>query len=348
VKSFTFSLLSLALGFAFSCLVALAIGESPSHLLAVIAVGALGSATNLGYSLFYATPLIMTGLSVSWAFRAGLFNIGAEGQMALGGLTMTWVALSFPAAPPIFVISVSILAAFLVSGLWGAIAGWMKAYRGTHEVLTTILLNYVAYGLLSFCISFPLRNLETQSPESRSINSAFKLWDISGIGGQSPLNVTFLFFIAVSLLGAFVVQRTVFGFRTRMVGEAPGTAQSSAISIKFYTVASMFIAGGFAGLAGINDIFGYSLKLKEGFTAGAGFMGIAVALLGRNNVFGVIISSLLFGALQKGSLELDIEMDKVTRDMAVVIQSFVIFSVVSEKGLTQLVRWLRSKRGSHV
>lgn len=347
VRVFIISLISLAIGFAVASLLALVIGESPVKIIEVLLEGAFGSLTNLGYSLYYATPLILTGLSVSWAFRSGLFNIGAEGQMAIGGLAMTWVALNFSYLPGPVVLLLSFLTAFIAAGLWGGIAGWMKAYRGAHEVLATILLNYVAYGLVSFCIALPMRNIESQVPETMSLLPSLQLEPLRFIGGQSPLNLSFVIALIISGFAGVVLRKTVFGFRTRMVGEAPGTAERSAVSVKHYTVISMFIAGGLAGLAGMSDIFGYSLKLKEGFTASAGFVGIAVALLGRNSVFGIIVASILFGALQKGALSLDLETDKITRDLAVIIQAFIIFSIASEKGLRAIIdRWVSRRRSN--
>ncbi len=346
-SSFAFSLFSLAIGLLAASVVAILVGEGPLQVISILIEGAFGSLTNLGYSLYYATPLILTGLSVSWAFRAGLFNIGAEGQMALGGLTMTWVGLSLSEQPPILVLIVALICAFFVGGIWGAIAGWMKAYRDAHEVLATILLNYVAYGIVSFFIAFPLRNVESQSPESRSLIPELKLTTLSFLGGQSPLNSAFIFSLAIAILAGLVLRKTIFGFRTRLVGEAPGTAVRSGVPIKKYTVLGMFIAGGFAGLAGINEIFGSSLKLHEGFMANAGFVGITVALLGRNSIVGIILSAILFGALQKGALALDMETDKITRDLALVIQAFIIFFIVSEKGLRTLLDHIQIRRGQN-
>lgn len=334
----SFSLLALCFGLLLAAGLAFLVGDSGFQMIQVLFLGAFGSATQFGYSLFYATPLIFTGLSVALAFRAGLFNVGAEGQMAMGGLAMTWVALKFSYLPPLAVWTLSSLAAFCVAGFWGALAGWMKAYRGAHEVLATILLNYLAFGIVSFMIAFPMRNVESQAPETASIGQQFSSWP--EIAGQSPLNAGFLVAITSALLLSWVLRKTIFGFRLRMVGESPGTALFNGGSVKRYTVLGMFLSGGVAGLAGLSDLFGYSLKLREGFTAGAGFVGIAVALLGRGSALGIIISALLFGALQKGALALDLEMEKVTRDLAVVIQAIIIFAVACEKGITEW--WDRS------
>ena len=335
-------LVALGLGLFAAAGVCWAVGESPLLVMQVLAKGAFGSPTNLGYSLFYATPLIFTGLSVSWAFRLGLFNIGAEGQMGLGGIAIFACAFALRDSSPWIVWPLALLSGFFVGGLWGAIAGWMKAYRGAHEVLATLLLNFVSYGILSILIASVFRNLESQAPETLPLPESLRFAVLSLIGGTSPLNGAIYLGVVTVFAFWLLSEKTIFGFRQRLVGGAPGTALRTGLNVKGQIVLGMFLSGGLAALAASSEVLGYSLKVREGFMGGAGFVGIAVALLGRNKPLGIVISAVLFGALQKGALELDLDTEKVSRDLSYVIQAFIILGVVSEKGLRELVaNWRR-------
>jgi simple sugar transport system permease protein len=335
---------ALALGVAAALGLAAALGESPWRVLELLLQGSLGSATGRGYSLFYATPLIFTGLSVAWAFRAGLFNIGAEGQMTLGGVAMAAVGILAPGLPAPLALPLALAAGFLTGGAWAAIAGWFKAKRGCHEVLSTILLNFVAYGLAAFFIVSSLKNPDSQAPETLAVGDGYRISPIPGIretfGGASPLNWSLL--LALAAAGAFwlVFARSRFGFVQRLAGAAPGTALRAGICLDRERIKAMFIAGGLAGLGGSAVILGFAGKAREGFAAGAGFVGVAVALLGGNSAFGVVLAALFFGCLAKGSLNLEIDADYITRDLATVIQGLVVLAVASRKGLAGLCRFL--------
>jgi simple sugar transport system permease protein len=336
-------LVSLVIGFGAATAIAALLGESPIKVMTVLARGSFGTPTDFGYSLFYATPLLLTGLSVSWAFRAGLFNIGAEGQMALGGVAMAAVGIMFAQAPWFVALPLALIAGFLVGGLWGAIAGWIKAWRGCHEVLSTILLNFIAYGLSSFLILSVFKNPESQVPETAIVGSGYQIPQMNGIGGTSPLNWSFVFAFALVLIYGFIFSRTRFGFYQRMAGGAPETGKRAGINMNRQTVLAMFFSGGIAGLAGMSPVLGFAMKTREGFTSGAGFVGVAVALLGRNSSIGIICSALLFGFLSKGALDLDLDTDHVSRDLATVIQAFIILAVASQPGLLALWRKVRSR-----
>jgi len=331
-ERFVMPLVSLVLGLALALVFASLAGESPIHVLKVLIQGSLGSSTQIGYSLFFATPLILTGLSVAWAFRAGLFNIGAEGQMALGGLAMAAIGLSFPHLHSIIALPLALVGAFVVGGLWGAAAGWMKAHRGCHEVLTTILLNFVAYGLVSFFILSVFKNPESQVPETMEIGEGYRLSPLTWLGGQSPLSTAFFIAMFFALVFWFVFAKTRLGFRQRLVGQAAELARRSGVVISNETIKAMFISGGIAGTAGAAIILGFAFKAREGFTAGLGFVGVAVALLGRNSAVGVVLAAIFFGVLTKGALDLDLDTENVTRELALVIQALVVISVASQAG----------------
>jgi simple sugar transport system permease protein len=315
--------LSLALGLAGI------LGESPFKVLQILINGSMGSATQFGYSLFYATPLMLTGLSVAWAFRAGLFNIGAEGQMMLGGLTLSVVGILFPHLPSFVALPLALTLAFLVGGAWASIAGWIKAKRGGHEVLATILLNFIAYGITSFFILTIFKNPESQVPETAMVGEGYRIAAMGFLGGLSPLNWSFVLALICVAIYGFIFAKTRLGFYQKMAGGAPDVGRRAGISMERQTLLAMFISGGIAGLAGASPVLGYSFKTREGFTSGAGFVGIAVALLGRNSPLGIILAAILFGLLTKGALDLDLDTEKVSRDLAIVIQAFIVLAVAS-------------------
>lgn len=337
-------LLSLVFGVAVALLVSLALGESPIHVMDVMIQGSLGTPTQIGYSLYYATPLLLTGLSVAWAFRAGLFNIGAEGQMSLGGVAMAAVGISFPNLPWFAALPLAFIAAFFTGGLWGALAGWIKAKRGCHEVLSTILLNFIAYGLSSYFILNVYKNPESQVPETATVGAGYQIPSMAFIGGMSPLNWSLVFSIALVLIYGFIFSKTRLGFYQKMAGGASEVGRRAGISMDRQTIIAMFIAGGLAGAAAVSPVLGFAMKTREGFTSNAGFVGIAVALLGRNTPLGILFSALLFGVLTKGALDLDMDTENVSRDLATVIQALIVLAVASHVGLSAYLQKFFDRR----
>ncbi len=332
-KEFLFSIGALALGVFLALIVVAVLGDSPLNVLRIMFDSALASPTQVGYSLYYATPLLLTGLSVAWAGRAGLFNIGAEGQMTIGGVVMAAVGLAFPALPSFFAIPLALFAGFFAGGVWGAIAGWMKAKRGCHEVLSTILLNFVAYGLAAYTIVGLLKNPASQSPETAVVGDGYQIAQISGLGGTSPLNWALLLSVMCLVFYWFIFKKTRLGFHQRLAGGAPIAGRLAGVKMDRQVITAMFFSGGFAALAAAGPVLGFAHKAREGFAGGAGFVGIAVALLGRGRPIGILFSALLFGVLIKGSLDLDIDTDFVSRDLSTVIQALIVIAVASQPGL---------------
>lgn len=335
--SFFVPVMAVLIGLALSLLLVLALGESPLLVAQVLANGAVGSPTSFGYSLFYATPLIFTGLSVWWSLRAGLFNIGAEGQMTVGGVAMAIVGIVFSQLPSWVAWPLAAVAGFGAGAFWGYIVAWFKVHRQTHEVLTSILLNFVSYGVAGVLILNVFRNPEVQTPETLEAGVGFWLPEMNSIGGSSPLNVAFIFAVLSVLVVDVVMQKSVFGLRTRWVGGAADFARRAGVVPARQTMLALVISGGLAGLAGGSMILGYAHKAREGFSSGAGFVGIAVALLAGRRAIGVLLAALLFGALQKGALDLDLDTEKISRDLAVVIQALVVLAVATKS-------WMEAKR----
>jgi ABC-type uncharacterized transport system permease subunit len=321
--------LAVAAGLAVGLLLTKLAGESPWHVLMILVKSAFGSMYDLGMTLFYATPLILTGLSVAIAFQAGLFNIGAEGQLTLGALAAAAVGSYFPGVPAPFAILFATLAAGAAGGLWGAIPGWLRARRGAHEVITTIMLNFVATGIASYVTLYWLKDPDSQSPETRLVGAAY----LSGhfkIFGDAPVGLALFGALAVAFVVAWVLRRSVFGYELKAVGASEDAARTAGIDPARIRITAMFLAGAIAGLVGVGEVCGNAGRFRLGFSPDYGFMGIAVALLGRNRPCGVVMAALLFGALHKGTADLDLETENVTRDLSLILQALIILSVSAE------------------
>jgi simple sugar transport system permease protein len=314
-------------------------GEDPLHVAGVLFDGAFGSSYSLGMTLFYTTPLIFTGLAVALPFHAGLFNIGAEGQLLAGALGAVTMGILMPEGSGLLAVLTGTTAGFAGGAAFGWIAGWIRARRGGHEVISTIMLNFVAAGLTSWAVLYLLKSTDTQNPESQRIAESMLLTPYSWFEG-APVTAAFPVAIIVCVLVWFLLTRTVFGFELTATGQNPEAARVSGVDTARIRIWAMALAGGLAGLVGLAEVFGNSGRFKLGFSADYGFIGIPVALLARCHPVGVIFSALLFGALHKGSSELDLETDYVTRDVSYLIQAMVILAVSADG-----VWWLKNRLG---
>jgi ABC-type uncharacterized transport system permease subunit len=322
-------ILAVALGLALGLAVTWLAGEKPWHVLAIICRSALGSIENIGMTLFYATPLIFTGLSVAIAFHAGLFNIGAEGQLTVGALAAAAIGALCSVQPAIVAPVLATVGAALAGALWGAIPGWLKARRGSHEVINTIMFNFIAVGLSSYVTLYLLKNPESQNPETRTIGEAYLLRQFSFFN-PAPVSLALPLALLCAGLLWILLWRTALGFQLRTVGQSEPAARAAGIDTGRIKIIAMSLAGALAGLVGVAEVLGNSARFKVGFSPEYGFMGIAVALLGRNQPLGIIASALLFGALHKGAQDLDIETEHVTHEVVLILQALVILSVSAE------------------
>jgi ABC-type uncharacterized transport system permease subunit len=328
-RDFVQPLLSVLLGLIAGLLITAFAGENPMHVLSVLVKSAVGSPYDLGMTLFYSTPLIFTGLSVAVAFHSGLFNIGGEGQLAMGALAAAAVGILFPSVPWPLAPILAIIAAFAAGAMWGFIPGWLRAYRGSHEVINTIMLNFIAAGIASYVTLYLLKNPDSQAPETSAIAPVYAIAKLP-FSGDAPVNVSLVLALICAAGVSTFLWRTVLGFELRAVGQSEPAARQAGISPARMQVLAMMLAGGLAGLVGVNEVLGAAYRFKIDFSPGYGFLGIAVALLGRNRPSGVIAAALLFGALHKGTADLDIETENVTRDLSLIMQSFIILSVSAE------------------
>ncbi len=325
-----YPLLGLLIGISLGLLVAFAVGENPLRVFQIILKSAFGSRYDLGVTLYYTTALIFTGLSVSVAYHAGLFNIGAEGQLAIGSLATAIFCISFPNLPMGITYVAAIFVAIFAGGFWGFIPGWLKAKRGSHEVINTIMMNFIAAAICSWLITSFFQNTERQSPETKHIPESYFLRNIDPMVSffqDAPVSsALFLALFSALLLWVFLY-KTPWGFQLRASGQNEDAAQVAGISVENCRQWAMIFAGAFAGMVAVNEVLGGYGKMRLGFSPDFGFIGIAVALLARSHPIGVIFTAFLFGALHKGAGDLDIETEFITKDLSMVIQSLVILCV---------------------
>ncbi len=324
-------LISLILAAIISALVILAIGEDPVAAVNLMVTGALGSTYGWGYTLYYATNFIFTGLAVSVAFHAGLFNIGGEGQAMLGGLGVALACLLIPW--PHW--TIALLAATVMAGLfgaaWAAIPAFLQAKRGSHIVITTIMFNFIAAAVLNYILVNVMRPPGSMDPASARFPEAVHLptlHDILGVVGiefskAAPANITFLIAMAACFLVWLLLWRTWLGYEIRSYGKSEPAAKYAGISPVGITMIAMLISGALAGMMAINNVMGEAERLVLNAVEGAGFIGIAVALMGRSHPFGVFLAAILFGFLYQGGAELAL-WTTIPRELIVVIQALVI------------------------
>ena len=322
--------LNVAAAFLVSGLVVLLIGENPVEAVKVLVWGSLGWNEGIGFTLFYATNFIFTGLAVAIAFHAGLFNIGGEGQAYLGGLGVALACLALDRYVPWWVtLPVAVLGAAAFGAAWAFIPALLQAKRGSHVVITTIMFNFIAASMMVYLLVNLLSKRGSMQPETRTFESGGRLPLLQDVlpgtdFGSAPVNLSFLLALAACLLVWIVVWRTRLGYEIRTFGANPVAAVYAGISPLRITVVTMLMSGGLAGMMAINEIMGSQHRLLIEFVAGYGFVGIAVALMGRAHPIGIVFAAILFGMLYQGGAELAFEMPTITRDMIVVIQGLVI------------------------
>ncbi len=325
-------LLNLAAAFLMAGLVVLLIGENPLDAVRFILIGAFGYGEGIGFTLFYATNFIFTGLAVAVAFHAGLFNIGGEGQAYVGGLGVAIACLAFDHYLPWWLIApLAAIGGALFGAAWAFIPAYLQATRGSHIVITTIMFNFLAASLMVYLLVNVMKVEGAMAPESRTFEEAGRLpkldWFMEMFGyniGGAPLNVSFFLAIAACVVVWLLVWRTRLGYEIRTFGANPTAAVYAGISPVRITVVTMLISGALAGLMALNPVMGDQNRLFLDVAGGAGFVGIAVALMGRAHPLGVALAAILFGVLYQGGAELAFEMPSITRDMVVVIQGLVV------------------------
>ncbi len=336
-------LISLSLAAIISGLVLLATGQNPITALWVMIDGSLGSSRGWGYTLYYATNFMFTGLAVSVAFHARMFNIGGEGQALLGGVGVALACLFVPWPHwTVAVLGAMVMSAAL-GAVWAAIPAFLQAKRGSHIVITTIMFNFIAAALLNYLLVNTLKPVGVMEPATASFPATTHLpnfADMLGVVGipfapDAPANFAFIIAVVACVAVWALIWRTRLGYEIRAFGQSESAAKYAGISPTKIIMISMMISGALAGMMSINNVMGEAERLVLNSAEGAGFIGIAVALMGRNHPFGVFLAAILFGFLYQGGSQLAFTL-QIPREMVTVIQALVIMFTGA---LDYMVRW---------
>jgi ABC-type uncharacterized transport system permease subunit len=301
--------------------------------------GSLGSAYAISESLVASVPYIFAGLAVALGFRGGLFNIGAEGQIFTGALASVWVGYSFTGLPWFIHLPLALLAGALGGAVWGAIPGYLKAKTGAHEVVTTIMTNYIAFRLSDWLLTGPMKRLNPATGKPGAVPISPEIAPSAYLPQLFPDPIRFHvgFFLALAIAGVvwWLLFKTTVGFEIRTVGANPNAARYAGMSITGMFVATMAMSGALAGLAGASQVLGVNHWLGQGFSSGYGFDSIALALLGKSHPLGVVLAALLFGTLRSGATRMQ-SIANIPVDIISIIQALVIIFVAAPA----MVRWL--------
>ena len=291
-------------------------------------------------SLVQSTPYIFGGLAVALGFRAGLFNIGVEGQIFIGAVTGVWAGYAITGLPAIIHIPVAMLFGAIGGALWGFIPGILKAKTGAHEVITTIMMNYIAFRLVDWLLKFPMKDPNEFTPKTPWILETAKLPRFF----DTPIRFHLGFFIAIlmAVVVYLLLFKTTWGFELRMVGSNPNAARYAGVKITKTTVLAMVLSSALAGMAGANEVLGINYRLLPAFSSGYGFDSIALALLGKTHPLGVILSSLLFGFLRNGARSMQLAVG-VPIDIVSILQALILAFIAAPAIIRTIYRLKESK-----
>jgi ABC-type uncharacterized transport system permease subunit len=329
-------IIAILAAFLVGAIVLLATGYSPLEAYGALIVGAFGDVFGVGQTFTQATPIIFTALAFLFAFKSGLFNIGAEGQLLVGGFAAALVGISFHELPFFVHVPMALLSGAFAGGLWGFIPAILKTKLGAHEVITTMMLSYVAFYVTGYLVNYPYKAPGWVSQTPPIAPSA----ELPRILQPTQLSASII--IAVILVGLthYTLQKTTFGYEVRATGLNPLAAESSGIGVKREMVLALVISGAMAGLGGAGEVMGVHRRFIEGFSPGYGWDGLAVALVGGLNPVGVLLAAVLFGALRSGGMTMT-RVTGVPLDIVYILQALVILFVAAP----MLVKYLLKRGG---
>lgn len=310
-------------------------GKDAVEAYTVLFSSALGDKTAIANTLLAATPLIFTGLGAAIAFRAGVFNVGVEGSLYLGAFVGAWAGFTFVSLPAPILIALCFILALIVGGVWCYIPGVLRARLDVDEIVTTIMLNYVAILFTSYLVNYPFRVPGLANAMSEKVAEGAQL---TRLAPPSQLNLSFLIALAGTAIMIILFRRTTLGYELRSIGDNPLFARWSGMPATSVVEKVMFISGALGGIAGAGQALGVHYRFVANFSPGFGFDGITVALLGHNSPLGTFLAALLFGALRSGGSTMELFTD-VPRDLIRVLEATIIFFVAIEFSWT----WLRSR-----
>jgi len=317
-------------------------GANPLEAYAALLRGSFGTPTALGRTLEKATPLIFSGLAVAFAFKAGMFNIGAQGQLLFGAITAAFLGFTIHGLPAFIHIPLALIGGAVAGGLFGIIPGALKAYRGVHEVITTIMLNYIAINITDYLADGPWKDTSPGNVVARTpvIDPA------AAIGRLGPVPIGFIIAIVMALIVWWLLQKTTVGFEIRMVGLNPDASRYAGIKVARTLILTMVISAILAGIGGAIETQGVVGRFQPGFNTGLGFDGITVAMLGKTHPFGTIPAAILVGAMKAGSSEMQFA-SGVAKEITDVIQALILFFVAADVIIRSLLR-IRAVGGEEV
>jgi simple sugar transport system permease protein len=335
--------LAVVLALIIGGIVMLATGVTPTQIgqsYVALFSGSLGSTYAISETLTAAAPLTLAGLGIALGFRAGLFNIGAEGQVIVGGVAACIAGFSFAGLPAIIHVPLALAAGALAGAAWAAIAGWLRAVTGAHEVITTIMLNLTSLRLLDYLLKQPFIQRPGRSdPISKSILPSAELPHLlDWIDPSLRLHAGILLVLLVVAFVYWLLFRTTAGFEFRAAGLNPDAARYAGMNATVIIVVVMALAGALAGLAGANQVLGVLGRVSPNFSGGIGFDAIAVALLGRSHPVGVLLAGLLFGALEAGGRQMQVSA-QVSLDLIGIIQALIIIFIAAPMLMRAAFPW---------
>ena len=316
-------------------------GGNPIQAYAGLFQGAFGSAKALSETAVWATPYILAGLAVALAFRGGLFNIGAEGQLALGAVAAAWVGYALPGLlgvtiPAIIHIPLAIGMGILFGAIWAAIPGALKAYTGAHEVINTIMMNYIALNTVSFLLNGPMKDKDPNNVIARTPEIALTA-RLPVIFPDLRVNWGFILALFCAWLVWYLLWKTTLGFEIRTVGANPDAAKYAGINVKWLITLTMALSGALAGLAGAIEVVGLNYRHELGFSLGYGFDAIAIALLGKTHPAGVVLAAILFGGMRNGATRMQF-LTQIPVDVISVIQALILLFVAADEIIRYIYR----------
>ena len=311
-------------------------GEDALEFYKIILSSGFANFDEFGYVLFNATPLVFTGLAVAIGYRSGLFNIGCEGQLYVAAFAAAWIGMHLN-LPPFLLVPLCIGAAMIAGAGWGVIPGFLKARYGAHEVINTIMMNFIAFALMNYLVTAVYQEPGQMIPQTPQIHETARIprlaFLIPFLPQSNPLNASFLIACGCVVLCYIFLTYTRWGYELRLVGNARDVASYGGINPRIVTVWVMALSGAVAGLAGVAEVMGYRYRYLDNFSSGWGFTGIAVALLGRNNPFGILAAAILFGLLNKVALDIDILLG-IPRGLFLAGQGMLIIWLVCIEGIS--------------
>jgi simple sugar transport system permease protein len=316
-------------------------GGNPIQAYVGLFQGAFGSAKALSETAVWATPYILAGLAVALAFRGGLFNIGAEGQLALGAVAAAWVGYALPGLlgitiPAIIHIPLAIGMGILFGAIWAAIPGALKAYTGAHEVINTIMMNYIALNTVSFLLNGPMKDKSPNNVIARTPEIALTA-RLPVIFSDLRMNWGFILALFCAWLVWYLLWKTTLGFEIRTVGANPDAAKYAGMNVKRLIVLTMAFSGALAGLAGAIEVVGLNYRHELGFSLGYGFDAIAIALLGKTHPAGVVLAAILFGGMRNGATRMQF-LTQIPVDVISIIQALILLFVAADEIIRYIYR----------